>query len=54
MEDYISIDRKFYTRKVTRNDMSAERLKDDVETVKVFSCLGNALYANGGFKMTVV
>ena len=34
--------------------MSEERLNDDVETVKGFCFLGNALNARGGFEMTIV
>ena len=38
---------------VTRNEMSVERLNDDVETDKGF-CYLNALNACGGSEMTVV
>ena len=37
-----------------KNETSLERLNDDVDTVKGFCCLGNALNASGGFEIIVV
>ena len=38
----------------TRNEKSTKRLNHDVETVKGFSNLGNALNASSGTEMAVV
>ena len=39
---------------MTRNEMTLEKLNDDVETAEKFCYLGNALNARGGSKMTIM
>ena len=39
---------------MTRNELSVERMNNDVKTVERFRYLGNALNASGGSQMTVM